>query len=202
MKKNFIGFLYPLVGLLVLAMTACTLQPDGQSSTLAAPPVATASQPAQAATGARSTYTDPFAYCSAVGTIDAPDSRYTGDPLPNAIIQGYLKAAGLVNNGEPVEILQKTTIWRCMDNSVYVCNFGANLPCDSQADTNKNPTQAMQDFCKANPDAGSIPMSVTGHASIFSWSCVKDTPKLLDQIDQVDSAGYLVRIWYKLPPNP
>jgi len=47
-----------------------------------------------APTAARITYTDPFAYCSAVGTIDAPDSRYTGDPVSLAIIQGYLKAAG------------------------------------------------------------------------------------------------------------
>ena len=40
-----------------------------------------------------------------------------------------------------------------MNKSVYVCNFGANLPCDSKADTDKNPTQPMQDFCKANPTA-------------------------------------------------
>ena len=138
-----------------------------------------AAGPGSAACTTQATYTDPFAYCSAVGTIDAPDSRYTGVPVPDAIIQGYLKAAGLENNGEPMELLQKSTIWRCMNKSVYVCNFGANLPCDSKADTNKNPTQAMQDFCKANPNAGAIPMSVTGHATIYSWGCVKDTPKLL-----------------------
>ena len=186
MKKTSICLLYPLAIVLVLAVTACTMQKNAQTPSLAA----------------RSTYTDPFAYCSAVGTINAPDSRYTGNPVPDPIIQGYLKAAGLENNGEPLEVLRKTTIWRCMDNSVYVCNFGANLPCDSKADTNKNPTQAMQDFCKANPDAEGIPMSVTGHATIYFWGCVKGVPKLLSQIDQVDAAGYSTRIWYQLQPNP
>jgi len=202
MTKGSYGFLYTLAILLVLAGSGCTAQPAAQNST---PPVATAtitSRASQAPTGARATYTDPFAYCAAVGTIDAPDSRYAGDPVPATVIQGYLKAAGLQNNGEPVEMLQKTTIWRCMDKAVYVCNFGANLPCDSKANTDKNPTQAMQDFCKTNQNAGSIPMSVTGHDTIYSWGCVKDTPKLIDQVDQVDAAGYITNIWYKLPPNP
>jgi hypothetical protein len=192
MKKGLIGVLFILALLLILAVTACTPQPNGQTS----------SPSMVAASGSQATYADPFSYCSAVGTIDAPDSHYTGIPVPDAIIQGYLKAAGLENNGEPAELLQKTTFWRCMNKSVYVCNIGANLPCDSKADTNKAPTQPMQDFCKANPDADSIPMSVTGHATIYSWGCVKDAPKLLNQIDQVDAAGYSTSIWYKLPPNP
>jgi len=176
MKKSAMGFLSTLAMLLALGVTACT--------------------------AARAAYTDPFAYCAAVGTIDKPDSRYTGVPVPAAIIQGYLKAAGLENNGEPLDILQKSTIWRCINESVYVCNFGANLPCDSKADTDKNPTQPMQDFCKANPTADYIPMSVTGHATIYSWGCVNNTPKLLGQIEQVDASGYIAQIWYKLPPNP
>ena len=183
MKKTPLVFLFTLVVLLALAMPACTSQ-------------ANTPDPTQA------TYTDPFAYCSAVGTIDKPDSHYTGEPLPAGILQGYLKAAGLENNGEPLEMLQKSTIWRCMNASVYVCNFGANLPCDSKANTDKNPTQAMQDFCKANPAAEFIPMSVTGHATIYSWGCVNATPKLLAQNEQIDAAGYIAQIWYKLSPNP
>jgi hypothetical protein len=197
MKKSFLSFLYVLPILLPLALVACTGQPTAPNAPLAtAPSLATL-----APSGAPISYTSPFAYCSAVGTIDAPDSRYSGDPVPLMIIQGYLKAAGLENNGEPIQILQKSTIWRCMNKSVYVCNFGANLPCDSKADTDKNPTQPMLDFCKANPTAGFIPMSVTGHTTIYSWGCVNNTPKLLEQLDQPDAAGYLSRIWYRLPPN-
>jgi hypothetical protein len=198
MKKNFSSFLYALCTLLPFALVACNNQPAIPNALLATVPA----QATLAPTGARITYTDPFAYCAAVETIDAPDSRYTGDPIPLMIIQGYLKAAGLENNGEPLQILQKSTIWRCMNNAVYVCNFGANLPCDSKADTDKNPTQPMQDFCKANPTADFIPMSVTGHTTIYSWGCADNTPKLLKQLDQPDAASYLSRIWYRLPPNP
>ena len=198
MKKTSSVLFYALPILLALALVACTGHPATPNS-----PPATAPAPATLApTGARITYTDPFAYCSAMGTIDAPDSRYTGDPVSLTIIQGYLKAAGVENNGEPLQILQKSTIWRCMNKAVYVCNFGANLPCDSKADTDKNPTQPMQDFCKANPTADFIPMSVTGHTTIYSWGCADNTPKLLKQLDQPDAAGYLSRIWYRLPPNP
>ena len=201
MEKCSTVFLFFLAMLLALAATACTTPANAENSTLPAATPAT-SQVTQTPVGSQMTYSDPFAYCSAVGTIDTPDSLYTGVPLPDSIIQGFLKAAGLQNNGEPMEFLQKSTIWRCMNKSVYVCNFGANLPCDSKADTDKNPTQAMQDFCQTNQDAVGIPMSVTGHATIYFWGCIKDTPKLVRQIDQVDAAGYITNIWYELPPNP
>jgi hypothetical protein len=199
MKKSSLVFFFTLSMLLALVVTACTSPATLQNSI---PPPATTVQASATPAPNQATYLDPFAYCTAVGTIDAPDSRYIGVALPDSIIQGFLKAAGLQNNSEPLELLQKYTIWRCMNNAVFVCNFGANLPCDSKADTNKNPTQAMLDFCKANLDAEGIPMSVTGHATIYSWGCVKDTPKLLDQVSQVDAAGYITNIWYKLPPNP
>jgi hypothetical protein len=196
LKISFSIYFYALFILLALALGACAGQPATPNSPLATAPATLAP------TSAPITYTDPFAYCTAVGTIDAPDSRYTGDPISLMIIQGYLKAAGVENNGEPLQILKKSTIWRCMNKAVYVCNFGANLPCDSKADTDKNPTQPMQDFCKANPTADFIPMSVTGHTTIYSWGCADNTPKLLKQLDQPDAAGYLSRIWYRLPPNP
>lgn len=202
MQKNFTGLPYTLTIILALAVTACTAQPTAQSSTLFPATAMAASEAVGTPTGPQATYTDPFAYCSAVGTIDTPDSRYVGEPVPLIIIQGFLKAAGLQNNGEPVDILRAGTLWRCMGNAVYVCNVGANLPCDSKADTNKNPTQAMQGFCKTNPNADFLPMSVTGHSTIYSWHCARDNAEVLDQIDQVDVAGYITNIWYKLPPNP
>ena len=200
MNKSSLVFLFSMVVLLALMVSACTSPATPQNSAL--PATTIAAQASATPASNQAAYVDPFTYCAAVGTIDTPDSRYIGVSLPDTIIQGYLKAAGLQNNGEPLELLQKSTLWRCMNKAVYVCNFGANLPCDSKADTNKNPTQAMQDFCKANPDSEGIPMSVTGHAMIYSWACVNDTPKLLKQVSQVDAAGYITNIWYELPPNP
>lgn len=146
------------------------------------------------------TFTDPFTYCAAIGTIDKPDGRYNGPETTDAIVKGYLKAAGIEPNSQYSEVYKKMTTWRCMDNQVYACNFGANLPCDSKANTEKTPTQAMADFCQENPGADFIPMSVTGHAIIYSFQCVKDAPELLEQIAQVDAAGYLANIWYPIEP--
>jgi ABC-type phosphate transport system substrate-binding protein len=37
---------------------------------------------APADTSAPKAYADPFAYCAAVGTIDAPDASFTGPAVP------------------------------------------------------------------------------------------------------------------------
>lgn len=190
MKKAFVSY---LLMLLVLALSAC-------STVKAAEPASMAPTAVQAAT--ENTFTDPFAYCGTVGTVDTPDARYIGDPVPVSVINGFKKAADLEASTMPVAMFKKTTIWRCMDHQVYACNFGANLPCDSKAKTDKTPTQAMRDFCKANQNAEVIPASVTGHDTIFTWRCVKDTPELLNQADTVDAAGYLSRIWYAIQANP
>lgn len=181
------------LALLAMGISACSSQP----AATAVLPLATTtnSSPPQ------ETYNDPFAYCAAVGTIDTPDARYTGPHITDEIINGYKTAANLESSTEPMEMFQKATIWRCMDHQVYACNFGANLPCDSKANTDKIPSQAMGDYCKTNPDSDFIPMSVTGHATIYSWHCVKDNPELLDQIAKVDAAGYLANIWYPIAPN-
>jgi hypothetical protein len=150
-------------------------------------------------TATPASFADPFVYCAAVGTIDQPDALYTGPQLSDTLFKGYLQAAGLDVNGEFPDAFKKMTLWRCMDKQVYACNFGANLPCDSKADTNNTPTPAMADFCQASPNSDFIPMAVTGHATIYSWHCVKDKPAVLEQIDQADAAGYLTRIWVLVP---
>ena len=194
MKKHTRLFLFLSAGLAALLIAGCAAQP--QTSATSAP----ASPPAAAP--AVETYADPFAYCTAVGAIDAPDARYTGEAAPDAVIKGYLKAAGIEENPEFSDVYKKMTIWRCMENKVYACNFGANLPCDSKANTDREPTQAMADFCKQNPGSDFIPMAVTGHETIYSWHCVKDAPELLEQISQVDAAGYIENIWYFIEAAP
>ena len=44
------------------------------------------------ATPAPATYTDPFAYCAAVGTIDTPDAAYSGPAVPQSVGEGLQKA--------------------------------------------------------------------------------------------------------------
>jgi hypothetical protein len=145
---------------------------------------------------------DPFAYCTAVGTVDSPGNPYVGPKTPDAVVMGFKAAAGLESSTEPMDVLRQTTVWRCMGGKVYACNFGANLPCDSKADTSSEPTSGTTSYCEANPGAASIPMSVTGHATIYSWHCVGREAATLEQIDQADAAGYLKRIWYQIAPSP
>lgn len=146
----------------------------------------------------KSAYSDPFAYCPEVGTSDAPDARYTGPKIPDSIVQAMIKQ-GIVSADAPAEF-QKNAVWRCMDHSVWVCHFGANLPCEEKADASKSPSSAMQDFCKANPSADNIPAALTGRATVFGWVCRDGKPEADRQIFTVDPQGYLAEFWYKLTP--
>jgi hypothetical protein len=193
MNKITLAFPWILLSVLLTIVAACS------------PRIGTAvpaSSPPSTGISTVATFADPFAYCAAVGTVDTPDARYTGPQVPNEVINGFKKAAGLEASAEPMDMFRKTTIWRCMNDKVYACNFGANLPCDSKANTDKTPTQAMEDYCKASPNSDFIPMSVTGHDTIYSWRCADNRAELLDQIGKVDAAGYLAQIWYAIEPNP
>ena len=190
------SILLPWTLLLELSVVLAACSP-GNAVVAPAPSSAPATQVSTA-----ETFADPFAYCAAVGTVDKPDARYAGPQIPDQIINGFKRAAGLEASSEPMDILRKTTIWRCMDKKVYACNFGANLPCDSKANTDRTPSQGTQDYCKADPSSDVIPMSVTGHDTIYSWRCAKGSPQVFEQIEQVDTAGYLAQIWYPIQPGP
>ena len=168
-----------LAGLLVLA--ACTAD-NGESAT-------------------PETFSDPYAYCAAVKQIDAPDARYSGPALPEQLFADYLAAAGLNPPEEYPEAFRKMTVWRCMESKVYVCNYGANIPCDSKANTDQQPTQAMQEFCTQFPDQDFIPMSVTGHNIIYSWRCAQGVPEIEGQLSEVDAAGYPAIFWQVVEPG-
>lgn len=145
-------------------------------------------------------YDDPYAYCAAVGQIDAPDAHYTGPKMSDALFKDYLRAAKLDENGDYPDTFKQMTTWRCMEGKVYACNFGANIPCDSKANTDKTPSQAITDYCKENPGAEFIPMAVTGHNVIYNWHCKNDTPEILEAFDTVDAAGYASSFWQALTP--
>jgi hypothetical protein len=154
--------------------------------------------PAQTATAGRgqATYSDAFAYCAAVGTMDTPDERYTGPKLPDSILQRMLKQ-DIIPAAMPREF-QKQTIWRCMNDNVWVCNFGVNIPCLEKADQSQKPTSAMEDFCKTNPTAEGIPAAVTGRATVYFWRCMNGKPEVFNQLTPVDPQGYPAVYWHEL----
>jgi hypothetical protein len=148
--------------------------------------------------GGQLAYNDPFAYCAAVGTVDAPDARYDGPAMPDVIVQGMVRQ-GIVTADAPPDF-QKNAVWRCMDGQVWICHFGANLPCQEKADTSQVPSGAMRDFCQANPGAEVIPAAVTGRATVYEWRCADGQPQVVRQVFQRDPQGYLADFWVELAP--
>lgn len=134
-------------------------------------------------------FTDPVAYCKAVGTIDTPDSRYTGPKLPAWMAKELnLKTS----QGKFME-------WRCANGTVLACLYGANIPCDSKANTSRKPTAAIVDYCKQNPDAAFVPMVVTGHDTTVSWACHSTNPVVIRSA-AVDAQGYAKAYWRTVSP--
>jgi hypothetical protein len=168
--------------------------------TLAAQPYAAPGQ-SHAADAAAQTYDDPFAYCRAVGTIDAPDARWKGPAVPKSIAAG-LAAAFDLPPGAPIAPFERGTSWRCMNGAVYACNVGANLPCSEKADPSRTPTSAMRDFCRDQPSSDFIPAYVTGRATVYEWRCRDGAPEAGRQIGAADARGYVADVWHELPAPP
>lgn len=146
-----------------------------------------------AVSGARAeSHDNPFAYCAAVGTIDAPDARYSGPPLPDAVARGLQKAIAAPGALAGVS-------WRCMDGKVYACTVGANLPCTSKADLSRTPGEPLRTFCKQQPDADVIPAYVTGRETVFAWRCQHGAPAIERQVAEADARGFIAAIWYPIP---
>ena len=171
--------------LLVLLVSACAAQIEKADTGIST----------TAADGTQ--FSDPFAYCASVTTIDTPDNRYTGPSAPDAIIEALRQEAG-ISSDAPVDWVAAGSVWRCMDGKVWGCFVGANLPCSEKADTSATPGPEMQDFCEQNPDADVIPAVVTGRATVYEWRCEGNTPTAGQQLLTPDARGFLSDFWYEL----
>ena len=154
---------------------------------------------APATTAVSAPYSDPFAYCAAVGTMDAPGATYSGPQAPKSVAQGLQKA--LKAPDTPLSVLQNGLSWRCMDGNVYACFVGANLPCDAKANADRSPTEAEIGFCEQNPTSDFIPAVVTGRETIFEWRCRNGAPEIVRQVFQPDAQGFLSDFWYQISPD-
>lgn len=144
-------------------------------------------------------FDDPFAYCAAIGSIDAPDSRYTGEQPPAAVIAG-LRTALDAPADAPDDFFKQGTFWRCADGQVKACMVGANLPCQEQADLSETPNEGTVAFCKENPNADGVPAAATGRATVFIWSCADGAPVKGEQVFQADAQGFIADFWYLIEP--
>ena len=145
------------------------------------------------------TYRDPFAYCAAAGTVDAPDARYTGPAVPPVVADGLRRAFNAPADA-PIEVFTRGTSWRCMDGRVYACTVGANLPCQARADTSRTPRPAVVEFCRNNPTSDVVPLAVTGRETVYQWRCQPSGPDIVRQLDTPDARGFLSSIWFRITP--
>lgn len=142
-----------------------------------------APQPAPPPVGGVDHLTDPFAYCAAVGTADEVDARYSGPKEPQAI-RNQLTMDGMFT-------------WRCDLGKVMACSYGANLPC-GKANVNRVPDAAEAQFCKENPNGPGIPAVITGHNTLFVWTCQHGNAVIERQPFHSDDRGFVKEFWYEI----
>jgi len=194
MKSTVCGQFHVPLFTCLAAMGILMMLSLGLSACVPATPTQSPAAPTQA-----QGYGDPFSYCAALGTIDGPGPTYTGPKMPEDLVKKMMQAFGAAPDA-PVEVFTQNSFWRCMNGKVYACTVGANLPCLSKANTDRNPTQAMTDFCTTNPGSDFIPAAVTGHETIYTWKCNADRPEVDKQVFTVDQSGFITEIWYEIKP--
>lgn len=145
----------------------------------------------------RITFKDPFEYCKAIQTIDTPDDRFVGNK--RAIVNAMVRQ-GLISAKAP-KANKNNFLWRCMDGQVYVCQLGANVPCNQKANRSMEPTQAMKDYCKEHPQNDFIPSDITGRSTIYQWRCQEGSAVIVKEITSVDKQGYISGYWTPLKPR-
>jgi len=126
-------------------------------------------------------FSDPFAYCQSVGTIDAPDAEYNGPGVPPAIATAL---------GVPQSTPGDEVHWRCANRTVLACAS----PGAACAPT---PTvEVMLSYCAAHPDTQNIA------APNGTWSCEGTRPVIpRDQKWPVDARGFYPGAWRQVAPR-
>ncbi len=142
---------------------------------------------------------DPFAYCAAAGTIDAPDARYRGTPAPPELVARVARVFELP--ADSAQALAPGLVWRCVDGRLWACVVGANLPCSTRGDTGHTPSTGMIGYCGDNPEAEFIPAYAAGRSTVFDWRCREGKPEIIARTRGTDARGFLQEIWREIPPG-
>jgi hypothetical protein len=85
---------------------------------------------------------------------------------------------------------------RCAGSKLMACSVGANLNC-FKADTRRTLPGATA-WCHDNPGSTGIPMSATGHDTIYEWSCRGGRAVAGKAALKVDRQGYIADNWKEL----
>jgi len=85
---------------------------------------------------------------------------------------------------------------RCAGEQLLACYVGANLNC-FKADTRRALPGAAA-WCRDNPGSVNIPMSATGHDTIYEWSCKGRLAVAGRGVLTVDGQGYVAENWKEI----
>jgi hypothetical protein len=131
----------------------------------------------------------PPAFCNAGMTDDTPK------PLPAQLVA---RARRVFELNMPDGLIQKTTVYRCMDGKTLLCATGANLAC-GKANVSRDPP-GVTAWCRDHKQSDSIPMFVTGHDTINRWRCSGGRPLIDAPAEAVDARGFIARNWKDTGP--
>jgi len=143
-------------------------------------------------------FTDPSAYCQAVGTISAPDTRYGGVGVPDWIRAAFLTPQEIAAQKEGRQP-DYGIAWRCVQGSVLACQ-NAQTPSCMKPDTSRTPSAAMLQFCKdAQHSASVVPRVVTGTARMlaYDWVCRGPVPTIAKETP-LDAQGFVAADWKRV----
>jgi hypothetical protein len=115
-------------------------------------------------------------------------------PIPKALAPA---AQSLFGVEMPAEMIEKGTVFRCMDGKIWLCNSGANLNCNKANVTRQLPGAA--NWCHENPNAATVPAAATGRDTIYNWTCSGTLARISKQAFHVDRRGYIRENWRRLP---
>ena len=130
-------------------------------------------------------YENPRAYCSRAGTDDTLRT-------PPPALAPAIKRLFAIRGGFTL----RAAYYRCADGAVKACFVGANLPC-GKANTSKN-LPAVARWCEMHPDREVIPLTVTGHDTLYSWHCVGARAATGAPHGALDARGFFAQYWKTL----
>lgn len=113
--------------------------------------------------------------------------------VPPQLVARVAKALHITN----MKFVRGTTSVRCDGATLMACSIGANLIC-GKADTSRR-NRGASAWCHDHPGDKIIPLSATGHATIYDWSCVGRRAVAGKALATVDRHGYIAGNWTKVP---
>jgi hypothetical protein len=132
----------------------------------------------------------PATLCRTLGT----DDRLR--PIPASLVPAARRLFEL--HTMPAAWIRRSTLFRCFDRHVLICNLGANLPC-GKADTSRS-LPAADKWCAGHPGSDFIPMYVTGHDTIYRWHCAGSRAAVGGTPLKTDRRGFIARFWKRVDP--